>query len=58
MAAMGGGLYAASLAANSVPGAAGYAQATLRYQFVAFDTANQVLARSQVYSDVTLGTCP
>lgn len=44
--------------AHGSDGGRGYAQTTLRYQFVAFDTANQVLARSQVYSDVTLGTCP
>jgi hypothetical protein len=58
MSPLGSGRYAATLAADAVPGAAGFVQATLNYQFVAIDAAHQVVGRSPVYSDVTLGTCP
>jgi hypothetical protein len=58
MSPLGGGRYAASLAADAIPGAANYVQATLRYQFVANDAANHLLGRSPVYTDVSLGTCP
>jgi hypothetical protein len=58
MAPLGEGSYAFSLHADAVPGAQNFAQATLRYQFVAFDAANAVLGRSPVYTDVAMGACP
>ncbi len=58
MTPLGNGSYETKLPADAVPGAQGFLSATFKYQFVAFNSQQNVLSRSPVYTDVTLGTCP
>jgi hypothetical protein len=52
-----GGWFSHTISSNSVAGAERFKKALLLYQFVVTDRANKVIARSQVYSDITLSNC-
>ena len=55
---LGGGVYEYKLVGDSVPADKSYDQAVFSYQFVATDGQHTNLARSKVFSDVTLSACP
>jgi hypothetical protein len=53
----GGGWFSRTVSSRSVAGADRFKNAWLLYQFVASDRSNQIIGRSQVYSDITLTAC-
>jgi hypothetical protein len=53
----GGGWYSRTVSSRSVAEANRFKNAWLLYQFVASDSSNQIIGRSQVYSDITLAAC-
>jgi CSLREA domain-containing protein len=57
MASAGVGKYAATVAAEDVPGVQDLGESWLQYQFVALDASGEVLVRSDVYGDVTALRC-
>ena len=52
-----GGWFSRTLSSRSLAGADRFKNAWLLYQFVASDRSNQIIGRSQVYSDITLTAC-
>ncbi len=58
MVALADGGYSKTVAAEDIDGYTGYLSAWFIYQFVATDGAGNVVARSDVYRDVTLSMCP
>ncbi len=58
MHSLGNGLYEYNLLADKVPDAQSFGEAIFKYQFVATDINKNILARSQVFSDVTMSACP
>lgn len=53
----GSGWFSRTVNAASLAGAESMSQAWLLYQFIATDSANKIIGRSQVYSDITLASC-
>lgn len=53
----GGGWFSRTISSRSVAGADRFKNAWLLYQFVASDRSNQIIGRSQIYSDITLAAC-
>jgi hypothetical protein len=53
----GNGKFSASVASNTIPGYSTFAENYFLYQFAATDSGNNVLMRSQVFSDITLSAC-
>jgi hypothetical protein len=57
MISAGGGWFSRTISSRSVAGADRFKKGWLLYQFVATDSANKVIGRSQVYSDIALANC-
>jgi hypothetical protein len=53
----GGGLFTRTVNSSSLAGAESMSEAWLLYQFVATDSANKIIGRSAVYSDIALTSC-
>lgn len=53
----GNGKFTATVPSNTIPGYSSYGESIFLYQFAGTDAGNNVLMRSEVYSDVTLSAC-
>lgn len=54
---LGGGFYTRTVPALDIPGSNSFAEAWLRYQFVASDKGGAALLHSDVFHDVTISRC-
>ncbi len=57
MSPAGSGWYSYTLLSEEIPDFAKFRDAWVQYQFVAYDSSNAVVARSDVFWDVELSTC-
>jgi CSLREA domain-containing protein len=57
MTPLGGGYFNLTMKSQDLPGANSYAEAWLRYQFVANDKSGEALLHSAAFRDITLSRC-